>query len=371
MWSHIEEQRPGWFSNNQLPCSSFHKIAPYIGRLKPEIASTLVRKFSKPGDVVFDPFSGSGVVPLESLLCGRGVLANDINPYAAVLTQAKIFPPESAAQAERATTHYLKQAKNHARLRDYRVNAPDWVRKFFHRRTLAEAKVLADILLRNKEWFILANLLGILHHQRPGFLSYPSSHLVPYLRTRKFPRERHPELYKYRDLEPRLIAKVRRSFKVRSSIDAHLPRAFTPENISSLDHKKCANLALTSPPYMNALDYGRDNRLRLWFIGVEDFRALDHLSPRNPIQFRSLMCSLAQVLARAVLPLGIAVLIVGEVRRRNSIVNTSEIVKTAFDWDHGCWSLEELIADEVPDIRRSRRGCVGTKQEWIMVFRRK
>jgi DNA modification methylase len=328
-------------------------------------------QFSKPGDVIFDPFSGSGVVPLESLLCGRGVIANDINPYAAVLTQAKIFPPRSPVEAERISLHYIQQAKNEARMRRYRVSAPSWVRRFFHRRTLAEAKLLADVLLRNKEWFILANLLGILHHQRPGFLSFPSSHLVPYLRIRKFPRARHPELYRYRDLEPRLIAKLRRSFKVGSSIDTRLPRTFTAENIVRLDQRRCANLALTSPPYMNALDYGRDNRLRLWFVGVDDFRALDQLSPRNPAQFHSLMCALAHLLDRAVLPLGTAVLIVGEVRRRRPVVNTSEIVRTAFEKDRGRWSLTELIADEVPDIRRSRRGCLGTKQEWIMVFRKR
>jgi hypothetical protein len=32
---------------------------------------------------------------------------------------------------------------------------------------------------------LLASMLGILHHQRPGFLSFPSSHLIPYNVRRK------------------------------------------------------------------------------------------------------------------------------------------------------------------------------------------
>jgi hypothetical protein len=51
--------------------------------------------------------------------------------------------------------------------------------------------------------------LGILHHVRPGFLSYPSSHLVPYLRKMKYPPEQFADMYAYRDVRSRLIAKVK------------------------------------------------------------------------------------------------------------------------------------------------------------------
>jgi len=31
---------------------------------------------------------------------------------------------------------------------------------------------------------------------------------------------------------------------------------------------------ITSPPYMDALDYARDNRLRLWFLGINDYKQI-------------------------------------------------------------------------------------------------
>ena len=85
--------------------------------------------------------------------------------------------------------------------------APKWVREFFHPETLREALALSFVLKRRRRWFFLASLMGILHHQRPGFLSYPSSHTVPYLRSKAFPPKKFPKLYEYRSLADRLEAK--------------------------------------------------------------------------------------------------------------------------------------------------------------------
>jgi hypothetical protein len=211
--------RPTWAESSLGSESTLHQLAPYIGKLKTTLATSLIREFSQRGDTVFEPFSGSGVVALEALLLGRGIVANDINPYAATLTRAKIFVPPSEAAAVRSAIHYTTRAKAIARHRHWRTEAPPWVRKFFHPRTLAEVETLAHLLSESRQWFLLANLLGILHHQRPGFLSYPSSHLVPYLRSRKYPRHRYPALYSYRDPGPRLIRKIARSFRRFSGFD--------------------------------------------------------------------------------------------------------------------------------------------------------
>jgi hypothetical protein len=72
---------------------------------------------------------------------------------------------------------------------------PGWVRRFYHPATLKEVLNLAAVSRQPGNEFIMACLLGILHHQRPGFLSDPSSHLVPYLRDRKYPRHRFRDTY--------------------------------------------------------------------------------------------------------------------------------------------------------------------------------
>src|SRR5439155_20037294 len=79
--------------------ATLHQISPYIGKIKSSMAASLIRQFTNAGDVVYDPFSGAGTVPLEAWIAGRRTIGNDLNPYACLLTQAKLFPPASLASA--------------------------------------------------------------------------------------------------------------------------------------------------------------------------------------------------------------------------------------------------------------------------------
>ena len=79
--------------------STLHQLSPYIGKLKSSIAGSLIAQFTEPGDLVYDPFSGSGTVALEAWAAGRNIIANDLSPYAALLTRAKLFPYDSLDDA--------------------------------------------------------------------------------------------------------------------------------------------------------------------------------------------------------------------------------------------------------------------------------
>jgi D12 class N6 adenine-specific DNA methyltransferase len=361
--------RRRWSGSSIGSESTLHQLAPYIGKLKTSIAGALVSAYSSPGDVILEPFSGSGAVALEALSQGRNIIANDVSPYAAVLTRAKLFPPRSESEAIRRAARYVRMAKQTAEARRYRTDAPSWVKKFFHRKTLAETHALTQILKEHREWFLLACVLGILHHQRPGFLSYPSSHLVPYLRLKKFPRTRFPKLYGYRDLEPRLLAKIHRAYRRMPAHNTSLMRRFTSQDVRSLKVHERVDLLLTSPPYMNALDYGRDNRLRLWFLGVEDYREVDRRNCRTPEDFAKLIRCLAHLADGCLSQSGKLVLVIGEVRRKNQNINTAEIVTRVLT-EGGRFRLMDSIQDLVPDLRRCRRHYCATKREWVLVFSR-
>ena len=63
-----------------------------IAKFIPQIVSRLVEKYSKKGDLVLDPFVGSGTTLLEAKVMGRNSLGLDINPVATLISQAKITP---------------------------------------------------------------------------------------------------------------------------------------------------------------------------------------------------------------------------------------------------------------------------------------
>ena len=354
------------------PCAntecSLHQLSPYIGKIKSSIAGELVERFSEPGDLVVDPFAGAGTIPFEAAVRGRRALAADISPYARILSKAKLSPPPSLDAALSLAERALQEAAQ-LPTPDLRV-VPAWVRRFYHPDTLREALNFASICRRPGNEFLMACLLGILHHQRPGFLSYPSSHLVPYLRDRKYPRHQFPEMYAYRELRPRLLAKIRRSYK----------RFVPPRDSSVVGFKQTAvqnvvmpdrfGALITSPPYMNALDYGRDNRLRLWFIDPMLLDEGDNDVTARRQAFVEAITSLASKVERGLRPKGYCVFVVGEEFKRSFDAHPSEAVVRIMREQAPSLRLKTVMTDEIPDVRRTRRECKGVKTEHVLVFQR-
>jgi DNA modification methylase len=348
------------------PC--LHQLSPYIGRMKSSMAHTLVENYSKPGDLILDPFVGAGTIALEAIALQRNVICSDNSPYAQLLTSAKLNAPKTLNLALKHAENALRAAM---KLKANTRNNPNWVKSFFHPRTLREIIALTQVLIQDDDEFTLACLLGILHHQRPGFLSYPASHLVPYLRTKKFPRNEYPDLYAYREIRPRLIAKIERSYRrfpdFSNKGKARIHRGDASElKIGS----GTIDAVITSPPYMNALDYARDNRLRLWFLGLKQADLLDQKIRRKE-QFFELMIIFLQNAKRWLKPKGKCVLVIGDVNKSNSRINLGQIITEIAVREVGGFKLQDTIMDMVPDVRRARRNGRSTKEEWVIVLNRK
>jgi hypothetical protein len=365
----LQKPAPGRW---KAPCTNtectLHQLAPYIGKIKSSIAGELVERYSRPGDLVADCFAGAGTIPFEAAVRGRRAFGADVSPYARVLSTAKLCPPPSLAAASRMADRALAEAKQLPQP-DLR-SVPSWVRRFFHPETLREVLNFAAVCRRAGNEFLMACLLGILHHQRPGFLSFPSSHLVPYLRDRKYPRKGFPEMYAYRELRPRLLAKIRRSYS----------RFARPPSSAVVGFKSCAvqqlawpgriDALITSPPYMNALDYGRDNRLRLWLINPDLLGAVDNDLTQRREAFIEAITSVAEELESALRPEGYCVFVVGEEFRRSYEAHPSDAVIEIMSQHAQSLRLKTILTDEIPDVRRTRRECRGVKMEQILVFQR-
>lgn len=371
----IMEMEPGidgsvWEGCFNSKESSIHQLSPYVGKMKSGMAGALIEEFSRAGDVVLDPFSGSGVVPCEALLAGRHAMGNDLNPYAFVLTKGKMSAPPTHAEA---TTRALKALDEAAEGSISLDEVPDWVKAFFHPKTLEEAVSLTRVLRRRREYFLLSCLLGILHHVRPGFLSYPASHLVPYLRVKKYPPETFPDMYRYRPVRPRLLAKIARAYRRFSPPKPGLMRVVLRENAMSLPcESNSVDAIISSPPYYGALDYGRDNRLRLWFLGVNDYRKVDAKLTSNERVYVPEMTRVVGEMLRLLKPDKSAVLVLGDYnrngRKQDSAATLSEIVRK----NYSSWaSIDKLLVDEIPDNRRARRRTQTTKHETIIVIRKR
>lgn len=366
----LESLAPAWRGRDTSIESTLHQISPYIGRTKPSMATVLIDEFSLPGETIFDPFCGSGTILLEGWLKGRNVIGVDLNPYAVAIARAKLHPPAYGGQAHRILKEVSEEVERGKDCVDLRKISP-WVRDFFHPETLREIVLWFQFLQDRRNSFLQGCLLGILHHQRPGFLSYPSSNAVPYLRTLKFPKKEFPEMYEYRNVSDRIEMKVDRMLKRVPPVNRALSRSCWLANSSHFEPDGKVDAIITSPPYMRRLSYGRDNRLRLWFLGVRDGDLLDRqVSPRETA-FLQMMRVCLSAWRRQLRPGGRCVLVLGDnYSTRYGVILPRLISSIAVD-DLGGYGVESEYSEPIPEVNRVRREYQGNKNETILVLKAK
>jgi hypothetical protein len=250
---------------------------------------------------------------------------------------------------------------------DLRI-VPRWVRAFFHPETLREIVAWTDVLKERGADFLFACLLGILHHQRPGFLSYPSSHTVPYLRTKRFPRHLFPKLYGYRSLRDRLERKVLRALKRQPEANYDLGRLCYERDASTLCPSETVDCIISSPPYMWQLDYARDNRLRLWFVGVNDWKSLDASVSPSEEDFLVLITSCLVTWHNILAQNGYCILVLGDTKSKRYKMPLPQVVAEIATKQVAKYTLIAKHSEPIPNRRRVRRGYCGSKYETILVF---
>ncbi len=66
-----------------------HGFYRYPARFSPQFAAAAIRCFTKPGDVVLDPYMGGGTTIVEALASGRRAIGNDLNALAVFVARVK------------------------------------------------------------------------------------------------------------------------------------------------------------------------------------------------------------------------------------------------------------------------------------------
>jgi len=289
-----------WKLQQRLWGHAFHPMCSYLGSFPAALAHAFIARYSRPGDVVIDPFSGRGTVPLQACAERRVGVGVDLNPLAHLLTEAKTDPPdgrEVGARLDRlriewscagarwmelvpGATANPEQAVLPAPLGSGRLlePLPAHVAGAFHRRTLAQLLFLRSTLDRKlpADRSLLGAAVGILHGSSASYLStaMPNTFSLSPAYTRRGIEAREvpaPE----RDAFELLGAKLRRLFRdgqpgqrgVSLGGDARDAGARIRAALRSRGLPDRARLVVTSPPYLRLIRYGSYNWLRLWFLG--------------------------------------------------------------------------------------------------------
>jgi hypothetical protein len=73
-----------------------HGYHRYPAKFIPQLTARLIKENSRIGDLVCDPFMGSGTTLVEAVVHGRRAYGSDINPVAVLISKAKTTPIDPA-----------------------------------------------------------------------------------------------------------------------------------------------------------------------------------------------------------------------------------------------------------------------------------
>ncbi|MCS6801775.1 MAG: DNA methyltransferase [Chloroflexota bacterium] len=93
----LRRRDPSWDYAGKASKRLTHGLHPYPAMMIPHVAARLIELLSQPGDLVLDPFCGSGSVLVEAIAAGRRAIGVDLNPLAVLIARAKTTPVPAAA----------------------------------------------------------------------------------------------------------------------------------------------------------------------------------------------------------------------------------------------------------------------------------
>ena len=359
-----------------------HTVVTRICTLPPRLAGYLIERFSAPGEVVFDPFCGKGTVALEACLSGREGIGSDISPEAVCATRASVRAPSISAVEQ----HIVEMAHCAQALEDTREieeeaheTSPD-LSQFYHPSTLRQILSWRRVLLSDRSdtgAFLKGLLLGILHGKGQMFLSLRCSH--SYSMSPNYVRKyvaandlRAPE----RDVAQCLLARAK--WVLRDGSVPAKGRAMQQDARHLRLASNSVHLLVTSPPYFSVHRYARDNWIRLWFLGHEDYRGVQKtlIQTSDVAKYRTELRQAFAEMRRVLIPGRHALVLVGDVTLR-ARGDKARRIKTAelLSADAAAAGLEcrGILQDRIPRQYKvagymSRSGGIATER--LLVLRK-
>ena len=352
-----------YWTARQRQANSLHEVS-YRACFKPQLPRFFIERLTAPGDVVYDPFMGRGTTPLEAALLGRVPFGNDANPLSRLMVQPRLNPPQLAAIESRLRQIYFQQD----------LPCPGELLAFYHPDTLKALCSLRHYLLERQaansldlvdEWIWLVAINRLTGHSSGFFSVYtlPPNQAVSVKSQLKI-NEKRNQVPPKRDV-PKLIYKKSRQLlgdidtPTRSTLAQVAPQArlsTAQADSTSEIPPDSVQLVVTSPPFLNVVQYATDNWLRGWFGGI-DSKTVNLTTPARLEAWAEKMTQVFGELNRVLRPGGYVAFEVGEIHGGATrleetvipcgataglnpllvVINDQKFTKTA-----NCWGIDNM-----------------------------
>jgi len=335
-----------FWTAGQRKAHSIHEIS-YRACFKAQLPEFFISRLTRPGATVFDPFLGRGTTLVQAALMNRRAFGNDINPLSVLLTRPRLAP---------MTLGQIRETLRSVNWSKGKIKRSDLL-AFYHPKTLIKLEALRTWIRERSppsaaevdpavDWIRMVALSRLSGHS-PGFFSgrsLPPNQAVSVkaqLRINEKLGVEPPE----RDVEELILRKSRSLLRdgcvtQRSRFSLHTGAAWAVPGIAD----ESVDLVVTSPPFLDIVQYAADNWLRCWFAGIDPSAvAID--AHRTTEAWTEMVRGVMQEQARLVRSGGYVAFEVGEVR-------------------NGSVLLEQLVWQAAEGLPFERLGVMVNRQQF-------
>jgi len=257
-------------------------------------ADSVVERFTKPGDLVLDPFAGRGTAIFSAAVRGRSGIGIELNPVGWVYGKTKLSPASYELVAKRLQEIDVLSAS-------YGITAKN-LPEFFEHCYCLEIRKFLLAARENLDWrkcrvdrTCMAILMVYLHGKREASLSnqmmqtksMSPDYAIAWWKGKNLkPPEFEPIDFLSKRLEWRYakgVPSIKGSDIYLDDSVKRLPKIY--KHIERSQDKRIS-LVLTSPPYYNITNYHYDQWLRLWLLGGDSHPRNMHESYRGKFSNR-------------------------------------------------------------------------------------
>lgn len=359
-----------FWTSKQRAAHSFHEVS-YRACFKPQLPAFFINRLTEPGDLVFDPFMGRGTTLLEAALLGRDALGNDVNPLSRRLVEPRFAPPTLESIAARLAEIDL----------DADVAVPPDFDAFFEARTLRQICNLRAHLIARREagadestdrWIEMVAINRLTGHSKGFFSVYtlPPNQATSIERQRRI-NETRAQVPEYRDVTALILRKSRALMKdLASCVPMGRIEGFLNADLNrGLEYSgRKVRLSVTSPPFLNIVNYKGDNWMRCWFAGI-DAGAVEITQTPKLDAWTALVENTLNIVAAMTEPGGWFAFEVGEIQKgRLRLEEVVADVAAATPWEPVCIMINSQEFTKTSNTWGVSNNAGGTNTNRIVVM---
>jgi len=368
-----------FWTSKQRQASSLHEIS-YRACFKPQLPAFFINLFTESNDFVYDPFSGRGTTAIEAGIRGRNAIANDVNPLSSLLSEPRFAIPDISDVANRLDL--IKFNKS--------IKPSYDLSMFYHIDTEKELNSLRNYLIEKKEngredkldkWIRMVATNRLTGHSTGFFSVYtlPPNQAVSRESQIKI-NEKRNQKPEYKDVK-KIVLKKTRSL-IRNLTEHQISNLLNASKKSLFINKDARNtreiksnsvkLTVTSPPFLDVVQYSKDNWLRCWFNNLDSKEIEKQITMSTTIEkWEEVMLAVFHELYRITCNDGWVAFEVGEVR--NGKVKLDEHIapigiKAGFKCE--CILINEQIFTKTANIWGVKNNKGGTNTNRIVLFKK-